>query len=97
MADGIVNRGKSRKDILTEEMHKLETEIESYGSAVSDAQIWHKKARIEQIKKELARLESPVNKFNMGTEKLQEMMAAKEQAGMQLTPEQMAAMAGGRG
>lgn len=96
MADGIVKWGKSGKDRLTEELHKLEAEIEALGIAVSDSQIWHKKARIEQIKKELAELESPAGKFNAGTEKLNEMMAAREQAGMQLTPEQMAAIGAGR-
>lgn len=51
MADGFVKWGKSGKDRLTEELHKLEAEIEALGTAVSDSQIWHKKARIEQIKK----------------------------------------------
>ena len=94
MADGIVNWGKSGKEKLTEELNKLEAEIESYGTAVSDAQIWHKKARIEQIKKELAELNLPANKFNAGTEKLNEMMAAQQH---QLTPEQIANLRGGRG
>lgn len=92
----IVKRGPSQKEKLTEELHKLEAEIEALGTAVSDSQIWHKKARIEQIKKELAEMESPANKLNAGTEKLQEMMAAREQAGMQMTPEQMAAIGAGR-
>ena len=76
----------AKKEDLIAEMHRLESEIESYGTAVSDAQIWHKKARIEQIKKELAEMESPANKLNAGTEKLNEMMAQKQ---TQLTPEQM--------
>lgn len=96
MADGIVNWGKSGKEKLTEELHKLEAEIESYGTAVSDAQIWHKRARIEQIKKELAELESPAGKFNAGTDKLNNMMAAQNQQ-PQLTPEQIAEWHGGRG
>ena len=93
MAGGIVRWGKSGKDRLTEELHKLEAEIEALGTAVSDSQIWHKKARIEQIKKELAEMESPAGKFNAGTEKLNEMMAAQQP---QLTPEQMAAIGAGR-
>ena len=84
----------AKKEDLTSEMHRLESEIESYGTAVSDAQIWHKRARIEQIKKELAELNSPANKFNAGTEKLNEMMAAQQP---QLTPEQIANLQGGRG
>ena len=84
----------AKKEDLIAEMHRLESEIESYGTAVSDSQIWHKKARIEQIKKELAEMESPANKFNAGTEKLQEMMAQQQP---QLTPEQIAALQGERG
>lgn len=76
----------AKKEDLTAELHRLESEIEALGTAVSDSQIWHKKARIEQIKKELAELESPAGKFNAGTEKLNEMMAQKQ---TQLTPEQM--------
>ena len=94
MADGFVKWGRSEKEKLTEELHKLEAEIEALGTAVSDSQIWHKKARIEQIKKELAELESPAGKFNAGTDKLKEMMAAQQP---QLTPEQIAELRGGRG
>ena len=83
----------ANKQDLTRELHRLEAELESYGSAVSESQIWHKKARIEQIKKELAEMESPAGKFNAGTEKLNEMMAAQQP---QLTPEQMAAIGAGR-
>ena len=84
----------AKKEDLTAELHRLEAEIEAYGTAVSDSQIWHKKARIEQIKKELAEMESPAGKFNAGTEKLNEMMAAQQP---QLTPEQIAELHGGRG
>ena len=84
----------AKKEDLIAEMHRLESEIESYGTAVSDSQIWHKKARIEQIKKELAEMESPAGKFNAGTEKLNEMMAAQQP---QLTPEQIVELHGGRG
>lgn len=84
----------AKKEDLTAELHRLESEIEALGTAVSDSQIWHKKARIEQIKKELAELESPAGKFNAGTDKLKEMMAAQQP---QLTPEQIAELHGGRG
>jgi protein subunit release factor A len=84
----------AKKEDLTAELHRLESEIEALGTAVSDSQIWHKKARIEQIKKELAELESPAGKFNAGTDKLKEMMAAQQP---QLTPEQIAELRGGRG
>lgn len=94
MADGLVKWGKSEKEKLTEELHKLEAEIEAYGAAVSDSQIWHKKSRIEWIKKRIAELETPAGKLNAGTEKLQEMMAPQQP---QLTPEQLAAIGAGRG
>lgn len=95
MADGLIKWGRSEKDKLTEELNRLEAEIESYGSAVSDSQIWHKKSRIEWIKKRLAQLASHAAKFNAGTEKLNEMMAQKQ--GVQLTPEQLAAIGTERG
>lgn len=96
MADGLVKWGKSEKEKLTEELHKLEAEIEAYGTAVSDSQIWHKKSRIEWIKKRIAELETPAGNFNAGTDKLNDMMAAQNQP-QQLTPEQLAAIGAGRG
>lgn len=84
----------AKKEDLTAELHRLEAEIEAYGAAVSDSQIWHKKSRIEWIKKRIAELETPAGKLNAGTEKLQEMMAAQQP---QLTPEQIAESHGGRG
>ena len=89
----IIKSGPSQKDKLTEELHKLEAEIEALGTAVSDSQIWHKKSRIEWIKKRIAELESPAAKFNAGTDKLNDMMAAQKQQS-QLTPEQIAAAMG---
>ena len=84
----------AKKEDLTAELHRLEAEIEAYGAAVSDSQIWHKKSRIEWIKKRIAELDSPAGKFNAGTDKLNDMMAAQQQ---QLTPEQIAELHGGRG
>ena len=93
MAGGLVKWGGSEKEKLTEELHNLEAEIEAYGAAVSDSQIWHKKSRIEWIKKRIAELETPAGKFNAGTDRLNDMMAAQQQ---QLTPEQLAAIGAGR-
>lgn len=95
MAGGLVKWGKSEKEKLTEELHKLEAEIEALGTAVSDSQIWHKKSRIDWIKKRIAELETPAGKFNAGTDKLNDMMAAQNQS-QQLTPEQLAAIGAGR-
>ncbi|MBE6457298.1 MAG: hypothetical protein E7011_00595 [Alphaproteobacteria bacterium] len=80
------------KQDLTQELHRLEAELESYGSAVSESQIWHKKARIEQIKKELAELDKPKNQLNAGTDMLKEKMANMQK----LTPEQIAEINAGR-
>ncbi|MBQ2859114.1 MAG: hypothetical protein IJE82_01980 [Alphaproteobacteria bacterium] len=84
----------AKKEDLIAELHRLEAEIEALGTAVSDSQMWHKKSRIEWIKKRIAELETPAGKLNAGTEKLQEMMAAQQP---QLTPEQIAELQGGRG
>lgn len=81
------------KQDLTQELHRLEAELESYGSAVSESQIWHKKARIEQIKKELAELDKPKNQLNAGTDMLKEKMANMQK----LTPKQIEAKKAGRG
>ncbi|MBR3930850.1 MAG: hypothetical protein IKJ62_04720 [Alphaproteobacteria bacterium] len=83
------------KQDLTQELHRLEAELESYGSAVSESQIWHKKARIEQIKKELAELDKPKNQLNAGTDMLKEKMANMDM--QKVTPEQIAAKNAGRG
>ena len=82
----------ANKQDLTRELHRLEAELESYGSAVSESQIWHKKARIEQIKKELAELDKPKNQLNAGTDMLKEKMAHMQK----LTPEQIVEINAGR-
>ena len=83
----IINRGPSQKDKLTAEMHALEKEIEDLGSAVSESQIWHKRARIEAIKKE-------AKQFNAGSDKLKSMMEAQQ--GQSFSPDMMSAMGAGR-
>ena len=82
----------ANKQDITQELHRLEAELESYGSAVSESQIWHKKARIEQIKKELAELDKPKNQLNAGTDMLKEKMANMQK----LTPEQIVEINAGR-
>lgn len=83
------------KQDLTQELHRLEAELESYGSAVSESQIWHKKARIDQIKKELAELDKPKNQLNAGADMLKEKMANMDM--QKLTPKQIEAINAGRG
>ena len=90
MADGFVKKGKSRKDRLNEELHKLEAEIEALGTAVSDSQIWHKRARIDAIKKEIRALDT--GQFNVASEKLKARMEQQRNVG----PDEIAAMGSGR-
>lgn len=84
----------SKKQKLIDELNKLEAELDGLGTAVADSQVWHKRARIDAIKKELAQLDMPKNAFNAGNDKLQEMMAQKQD--VQLSPEQIAELNAGR-
>ncbi len=82
----IIKRAPSQKDKLTAEMHALEKEIEDLGSTVSESQIWHKRARIEVIKKELKALDT--KQFNASNDKLKSMM--KSQKGQSFSPDMSA-------
>ena len=76
--NNIIKRGPSQKDKLLEEKKNLEKELREL-SGVSEAQIWHKKARIKAIDKELAELEqSKADKFKSASDKLNSDMARKE-------------------
>ena len=88
----IIKREPSKKDTLTAEMHALEKEIQELMAhgGVSEKQIWHKKARIQVIDKEIKALET--KGFNAGNDKLKSMMEAQNNQTM--TPEQMAAAMG---
>lgn len=88
----IINRGLSQKDKLIAEKQALEKEIQELMAhgGVSESQIWHKKARIQVIEKEIKALET--KGFNAGTDRLNSMMDAKNNQTM--TPEQMAAAMG---
>ena len=88
----IVKRGPTKKDILNAELERLEKEIQNLGSAVAESQIWHKRARIDAIKKELAALNTPAGKFNMGTDLLNQNMPQN----MQVNTEQLSAVGAGR-
>lgn len=84
----IINRGLSQKDKLIAEKHALEKEIQDLiSNGVSESQIWHKRARIDVIKKEIKALET--KQFNVGADKLNSMMP--QQQGQAISPEMMAA------
>ena len=84
----LIKRGPSKKDTLTAEMHALEKEIQDLiSNGVSESQIWHKRARIDAIKKEIKALET--KQFNAGADKLNSMMP--QQQGQAISPEMMAA------
>lgn len=88
----IVKRGPSQKDKLNAEKQALEKEIQELmeRGGVSESQIWHKKARIQAIDKEIKALET--KGFNAGNDKLKSMMEAQKE--QNLSPEQMAAAMG---
>ena len=76
--NNIIKRGPSRKDELLKEKEALEKKLREL-SGVSEAQIWHIKARIEAIDKELAELEqSKKDNFKSASDKLKSDMAQKE-------------------
>ncbi len=82
----IIKHGPSQKDKLIEEMQALEKEIQELTSnGISESQIWHKRARIDAIKKEINALET--KQFNAGSDKLNSMM--KQQQGQTISPEMM--------
>lgn len=86
----IIKRGPSQKDKLNAEKQALEKEIRELMAhgGVSESQIWHKKARIQAIDKEIKALETKA--FNAGNDKLKSMMEPQKE--QNLSPEQMAAI-----
>lgn len=76
MAQKFLKTGPSRKEKIQAEINRLEEEIESFGSAVSDSQIWHKKSKIASLKKQLEELEMKAGKLNSATEKVEDMKAS---------------------
>lgn len=88
----IIKRGPSQKDKLNAEKQALEKEIQELmeHGGVSESQIWHKKARIQAIDKEIKALET--KGFNAGTDRLNSAM--NSQNGQNFSPEQMAAAMG---
>ena len=86
----IIKHGSSKKDELNAEKQALEKEIRELMAhgGVSESQIWHKKARIQAIDKEIKALET--KGFNAGTDRLNSAMDAQKE--QNLSPEQMAAI-----
>ena len=70
----IINFGMSKKEKLIHELQNLEQELLDYGDAVTESQVWHKKARIKQLKQKIAEIDAKKNKFNAGADKLKSMM-----------------------
>lgn len=81
----ILQQPKSKKQELLAEKERLQKELRDLGS-VAESQVWHKKARIQQIDEEVRKLET--NQFDKGNDKLKSMMEQQNKHG--LTPEQMA-------
>ena len=54
MSDTLSKPGTSKLYDMEQELKKLQDELMNLGSSVADSQIWHKKARIEELKKKIA-------------------------------------------
>ncbi len=73
----------SRKSNLIAEIERLEKELLELSNNLSDNQVGYKRAKIQQLKRELADIDK--NKFNSASDKLkqdmnqQDMMAAMAQ------------------
>lgn len=72
----------TNRDKLLREKQQLEDEIREYGSRVADAQIWHKRARIAAIDKELAGGDK-AKQFAQANDKLKSQMSSQNTADLQ--------------
>jgi hypothetical protein len=80
--EGEEKKESTNRDKLLREKQQLEDEIREYGSRVSDAQIWHKRARIAAIDKELAGDEK-AKQFAQANDKLKSQMSSQNTADLQ--------------
>lgn len=76
----------SKKAKLNAEIERLEKELLELSDNLSESQVGYKRARIQQLKQELADVDK--NQFNSASDKLKQDMAQKDM---------MAAMAQGQG
>jgi hypothetical protein len=80
--EGEEKKEPTNRDNLLREKQQLEDEIREYGSRVADAQIWHKRARIVAIDKELAGGEK-AKQFAQANDKLKSQMSSQNTADLQ--------------
>ena len=80
--EGEEKKEPANRDKLLREKQQLEDEIREYGSRVSDAQIWHKRARIAAIDKELAGGDK-AKQFAQANDKLKSQMSSQNTADLQ--------------
>lgn len=80
--EGEEKKEPANRDKLLREKQQLEDEIREYGSRVADAQIWHKRARIAAIDKELAGGEK-AKQFAQANDKLKSQMSSQNTADLQ--------------
>ena len=80
--EGEEKKEPANRDKLLREKQQLEDEIREYGSRVADAQIWHKRARIAVIDKELAGGEK-AKQFAQANDKLKSQMSSQNTADLQ--------------
>lgn len=67
----------TKRDLLLQEKRQLEEEIREYGQRVGESQIWHKRARIAAIEKELAG-ENKAARFAQANDKLKSQMPVQQ-------------------
>lgn len=80
--EGEEKKQPTNRDKLLREKQQLEDEIREYGSRVADAQIWHKRARIAAIDKELAGGDK-AKQFAQANDKLKSQMSSQNTADLQ--------------
>lgn len=64
----------STKERLTRELQNLEQELLDLGDAVTSSQVWHKKNRIEVLKRKIAEINKKETDLKSGTNKLKSKM-----------------------
>lgn len=86
MLPPVLKKQPSKKERLMHELRALEQELLEYGSNVSESQVWHKKAKIENIKKQIAEIDREKAKsFGAATDKIKSEMAQKDMAAFNMS------------
>lgn len=76
---------QTKREKLTAELAALEEELIKYADVRSESQVWHKRARVDAIKKELAEMgpESKADKFKSATQAIKDMDVRADESELQ--------------